>query len=575
MIKFKDIFLTYYQEKYLMLIDDLLLLRNTFESLYLKDIDQMDSHLLKYKQFDEEMEKCLTNLALIPNSIEYIDPWYKFTFYDKKNSTNEMINNFTKKKMIGTWIQKENITNINNLTISQKYKLSVLCQMDNLMKKIFEKNVQWSFKYPIQIEHVLFAFDDSFFYKYPKIHSDVYTKAKIFNESNNCEKFDLNKNIYDPKCRPFYDETIKSKSEIKIILPYIHASTKKFGTELCIRSRNHSDPLNKDISFVVCYSLNFKDIDSFRSQLKGLLTDKKLFIVNIKNDNIDQIINKNTTKKDFTNNDTNLTNIYDCDDVNETDKVEIRTIYSGDILSEDFFSVSKAMGLTNYTSDNFFDILNFNFIIRRFKTFFKREISSKKDTEFVEYLKNLSEYNTSQEYKEAESKFKNFDNFLKYYKTKIKCPIIKKSHLIYKEENYNKLSNDPDFSFSISSLNSEDNIDNELRSNYPRVNIDYFIFPAFTLFNLTDKDKIYNLNYSDFFIIIAGKFSNDELFKKFQLGLLYKFLVFAFYLAMFNLLMWFLLTGLIFYFFKIFFHPLKKIIKDFRSLYHPDVILSN
>jgi hypothetical protein len=90
--------------------------------------------------------------------------------------------------MIGSWFEKNNKTNIDDLTLMQRKNLAVLCKMNKLIKKIFEKNIQWSFKYPIQIEFAHFSFNDSLFYKYPAIFSETYVNQKKINDGD-CTSF--------------------------------------------------------------------------------------------------------------------------------------------------------------------------------------------------------------------------------------------------------------------------------------------------------------------------------------------------------------------------------------------------
>jgi len=565
MIKFKDIFFTYYQQKFVMVIEDLIILKNAFEMYnYLQDENSIKSFINKAKA-ENDFQKCLINLSTIKNDILFKRPWIS-----KENHLDENFDDYNNKVMIGSWFERTNITVFDNLTVTQQKNLAILCKMNNLIKNIFEKYIQWSFKFPIQVDFAHFSFNDSLFYKFPAIYSENYTKKKQ-NFDGDCKKFDSSIHIYNPKCRPFYITTVNSDSEITITLPYKQVSTQKYGNEVCLRSGKNNQFNKNEFNLVICININYLDIDSFRSQLNGHLLNKKLYLVYINKD-ITLIKDQSETMKNNTFLDQKQAlkiNVSNCSDSENYKDIQIDTIYSSEIPSEDFFSLSKFFNQTTFEDNNFYDILNYRLILK--------DLVPKLNDTFFSFQSNQTAIDLLKTNNITSENYKNdFSSILDNYQKSIKCPMIQKALKIYNlnKKGYSENSNDNSSVYDLYSFSfnkTVDFIDPNIEKNNRNVNIDFFIFPVFNNYNLTVKNKIEIVNNTNFFMIVAGKFSNEEIFKKFQLGLLYKFLIYLFSLTIFNILLWFAITGFIFYVFKIFFYPLKKIMMDYRNLYFPEV----
>jgi len=302
-------------------------------------------------------------------------------------------------------------------------------------------------------------------------------------------------------------------------------------------------------------------VDSFRSQLKGHLSNKKLYIVYVDN-NIKDIINQ--TKQigfDSNKNQNNFLDVSNCTNKTKYSDIQINTIYSSEIASENFVSFTKALDIMpGNDNNNFYDILSFNMTLKNLI----KDTNIQQDPLLFSDPINFFKNNNI-----TKSIYTNlFSDFMNKYEETIKCPFIKKTIELYSQEKFQASSTD---SYIINIEKTIDFIDPQEKKNALPVNVDFFVFPAFANFNI-ENDKIQIVNETRFFIVIAGKFSNDDLFKEFQLGLLYKFVVYFLFMIMFNILLWFILTGLIFYLFGIYFYPLKKILADYEALYKHNVI---
>lgn len=583
-IKFREIFQKYYQQKFLYFIDDLVTIKTLFENYYNKNNYNYTEEIELFKPYSTA---CLTPLATLSDDKIFNRLWYEKENYE----TN--YNEFKRNIMKGSWFMGFDKPSITDLDKQQQKNLMVLCKMNNLITKIFEKNIQWSFKQPIQLEFAHITFSDGLFYRFPLDYIPSISKQNGRTKNQNCVNYNLEQNEYFPKCREFYSQTITSDYNITITYPYIQASSGNFGTEICIRSNRPIQPekgFDKGVSFVICFNINYNDLDSFSSQLDGVLSNKKLFIVytnqelrklintvNEINISIDNDSNKNltvnntgspTSKPKNNNRTSTLTETPNlvmklfskqiCQNSSDYDDLTISTIYSSDIKSKNFFSISKKFNLTNPADNNFFDIFSFNLTAHR--------------------LNEVSSYNASYLSKDNSRYFSNkaASDFLIRSKSlfdqierNIKCEILEKMINVYTEEKYEftRDSNVSDLSFRFSTV---DFIDVAEKNNGLPVSIDFFVFPAFIDFEL--KDNMYDyVKETNIFIIIAGKFSHDTLFKAFQLRILFKFILYFFFLIMFNFLLWFSIRGVIFYVFKIFFFELKTIFGDYEDLYLTDV----
>lgn len=541
--KFKSIFLKYYQQKFTFLIEDLMLVQNTFNQIA-KDKLKDKSNFLDGLT-DKDFNNCIN---LLSASTNFGDSWYNFGYNSQQNYTekSDLI-------MKGSWAYRDKM-NLKDLDEKVKFKLGILCKMNFFLKKLFDKNVQWSFKMPIQIDFIHFSFNDELFYKFPLGNSTSFQSKDLRTVNSDCKDFDLKKNFYNPKCRTFYNKTISSNYTLTTLIPYIFASTGKLGTEICMKVEKPATIENeKEFSDSIypatfCFMINYEDLESLRSQFKGRLSSEKVYII--------------YTTEDLNN-------------IKDNSNFTLQTLYSSDIRPDNSVNLNIEMGFSKNGNNDFFDELTENY--------FNQEIIRIYNKNETDENKKISIDTLNESYQKSKETFKDFfindsayDQIYKITKTKyendIKKTLIEKIKNLYNNPVSSDISknNKQSIKYEQFQVNSTTNILDTTPDKKPLIDLGFYVYPANIEFDEKDN-KVMKLERTRFYIILLGKFSNDEIFGEFQITILKKFCLFLICIFFFNIFLLFFLTHLFFYIFYIFFNLIKDLSTRFQNLYYDDV----
>ena len=253
----RDSYIEYISKKMRIILEDELFILKTY--LNIKDWDIKD----------------ISDFNNLKPAKEITDqgPWY----LDSQNYTEYFRGQYNQKKDGTDICTKENLANFDKLS--------------EFLGKLFEKYFSWKNKTYVNVEYLYMTLNTGCFYKFPAIKSgwaqDNYTieddplictnteqegrKSNFFNDP-------LPKDIYDPRCRPFYYSSIKSTDKISFTAPY-KFSNGKWLSDICIRT----DKKGAIPDEVLCMVINYFDLDVFRDETEEYKELTEVMILHYKN----------------------------------------------------------------------------------------------------------------------------------------------------------------------------------------------------------------------------------------------------------------------------------------------------
>ena len=237
----RNSYIRYISKKMRIILEDQLLILKTYLNIIDWDLKGTEHNNLKYAA-----------------DIEEEGPWY----LNSSNYSNYFYGQY----------------NDNTSEYCSKDDLDRFDKLSEFLSKLFNKYFNWKNKTYVNVEYLYITLKSGCFYKFPAIksswaQSDYNAKDaddKIIcpsrNKSNN-EYFDpiQNENKYDPRCRPFYKESIFSDDKISFTKPYYFTSG-NWLSDICIRTEL-SNSGKKAPEIVLCMVINYFDLDIFRDEI--------------------------------------------------------------------------------------------------------------------------------------------------------------------------------------------------------------------------------------------------------------------------------------------------------------------
>ena len=236
----RNSYIRYISKKIRIILEDQLLILKTYLNIIDWDLKGTEHNNLKYAA-----------------DIEEEGPWY----LNSSNYSNYFYGQY----------------NDNTSEYCSKDDLDRFDKLSEFLSKLFNKYFNWKNKTYVNVEYLYITLKSGCFYKFPAIksswaQSDYNAKDaddKIIcpsrNKSNN-EYFDpIEENIYDPRCRPFYKESIFSDDKISFTKPYYFTSG-NWLSDICIRTEL-SNSGKKAPEIVLCMVINYFDLDIFRDEI--------------------------------------------------------------------------------------------------------------------------------------------------------------------------------------------------------------------------------------------------------------------------------------------------------------------
>ena len=242
--------------------------------------------------------------------------------------------------------------NLNDNDICTGENLSNLDKLSQFLGKLFKKYFSWKNKTYVNVEYLYITFDSGCFYKFPATKSswaqDNYIPEDdpsiCVNRSAN-EKFNFtpfeNESIYDPRCRPFYYESIISGDKITFTAPYKFSSG-KWLSDICIRTDINNDTKLPEV--VLCMVINYFDFDVFRDENEEYKELTEFMILYYKNISGDDYKNLNVLYDS-----SYFISEFNCRDVDNQSCIPINffDVYYKSVLDE-LYSYSKDTYLAKY-----------------------------------------------------------------------------------------------------------------------------------------------------------------------------------------------------------------------------------
>jgi hypothetical protein len=268
MMTYRDLFMQYLQNKYIFMIEDLVLIQKAYDAVRILKHNGTNNDAITKTYTDSYIESnCAIHGSSANGANDGID-WY--------NTNEESIT----RRMKGTWYMGNEITSLTTIKDEDKHKLIELCMLNHLITKIMTKNLKWKQYFTVTNIYFTFTFSNSFFYKFPTYNNPYMFPNWVDSASSSSCNFPNTKNVYEPKCRPFYQQTYNSTSNIIIDKPYKFASNNLFGSDVCIKSKESTTANNINVPVLLtCLGFNYNDINLFREQVNNGLQDSKLLIV--------------------------------------------------------------------------------------------------------------------------------------------------------------------------------------------------------------------------------------------------------------------------------------------------------
>ena len=506
-ITYRDLFVSYLRNKYILLIDDLLLIMQTYDG-----IDSWRQNPNNAGFFSTYTEDYITNnCAVFGGDISNIT-LYNQSWYDDLSTIND--------RLKGTWYNGNSITSLNQLAQNDIVSLTNLCVLNNLFSKTLLKHKRWSNFFSNTLEYYIFTFSDSFYYKYP-ISFNQYMIPNHWNDTTrppNCQT-SRGINEFEPKCRPFYYQSMADRSNIVINPPYKYASSSIYGSDICIKSKNHYIVNDIDTpSVLLCIGFNFNDVELYKSQISDTLgANKKIFIL-------------------------------------YSDGVDITAMFSSDYYPQEYVSYGQKLNINNNTENNFFEIYNQ-------KTFDSYLMNNATNTDYSTKLQYLSSiYNDVYSYYNSTifpSLTKMINSYTNSYNMNMNFDINITNYKTFNESQYYfNISSDYYYLDTNQSITFSNSIEE-----------DFYLLPIPVSFDYVNN---YNLTFSKktsfYMLYTSTQFTKNENVNTFFSVIIFEILLNFCFLVAVNCLIWVLFGFIYYYFFNAFLAPLKDINNLYKEL---------
>ena len=472
----RDSYIEYISKKMRIILEDELFILKTY--LNIKDWDIKD----------------ISDFNNLKPAKEITDqgPWY----LDSQNYTEYFRGQYNQKKDGTDICTKENLANFDKLS--------------EFLGKLFEKYFSWKNKTYVNVEYLYMTLNTGCFYKFPAIKSgwaqDNYTieddplictnteqegrKSNFFNDP-------LPKDIYDPRCRPFYYSSIKSTDKISFTAPY-KFSNGKWLSDICIRT----DKKGAIPDEVLCMVINYFDLDVFRDETEEYKELTEVMILHYKN------LNEASLYK-------NLNVLYD-----SSYFISEFNCYADD---------------TNCVPINFFDVYYKNIIDKVFSS------SSSND----EFLKKYEELKSHQSYVNLQNFIINIANEKTEELLKINIDNFKEDKVFYNQQSTAQIS---DGQITYIELDEKIYV-------FPILSSFDYDSGSFKLKKGTSENSEF------FLIIRELSHSKNDEKTRFLRVAITEIFLFLFYILSFNTLIWFVFNIIYYYIIKGFTYSLKQIRK--------------
>lgn len=213
-LKYRDLFVTYLADKYYLLAEDILYIIRTYESILNNTNYPINNNLT-----DIELNCMINgnNIFKLNNSSEYSKEWY---------STPD---SSLQSRLLGNWFTTRDQLTFDKLGKKEQYYIQSMCSMTRLFRDILTKHLNWKDYFGVTNDQYYFAFSNSFFVKFPSFNNSYMKENGSWTDTS---RKDCNTtrdiNTYDPICRPFYIDTMKSREKIASS-SYLMASSGLYG----------------------------------------------------------------------------------------------------------------------------------------------------------------------------------------------------------------------------------------------------------------------------------------------------------------------------------------------------------
>ena len=256
----RDSYIEYISKKIRIILEDELFILKTYLNIKKWDIPPTD----EYKSLEPAEQVILEG------------PWY----LDSQNYKKYLKGQYNLKKEEGdsNKCDDKNLVNFDKLS--------------EFLAKLFEKYFSWKNKTYVNVEYLYIALNTGCFYKFPAIKSDWAQNDYVPEDDPSiCTKTDtdrvteyfdypLKKEIYDPRCRPFYYSSITSDDKISFTPPY-NFTNGKWLSDICIRTEKINGTRVPEV--VLCMVINYFDLDVFRDESEEYKELTEVMILHYKN----------------------------------------------------------------------------------------------------------------------------------------------------------------------------------------------------------------------------------------------------------------------------------------------------
>lgn len=490
MIGYRDLFVEYMSNKYILLIDDILLILKTYSGIVSwKQIRDNDIAFSKYTS-QYILENCSMNGNLVPNTgINQLD-WF---------TDPSMII-----RMKGTWYNGLSQLKLEDLSQDNYQKVVNLCVMNDILKEIIMKNLRWKDLLTLTQNFYTFIFDNSFFYKFP-LYYNSYMSNNWADSRQDCP-YATNRmtNEYEPKCRPFFIQSMSDTSNVVINKPYKFAFNNVYGSDICAKSN-----ANGGSSLMVCSAFNFNDVQLYRSQVQSSLNNRKIFIL-------------------------------------YSDGYKLNVVFSSDYFPQEYTSYGQKLGVNNNEENDFFEASA--------QSIFDKYMTNNTQSDATYKLKSI--------YQEMESYYKE-NIFNKLIKMINAYNIISQQ---ITQENYLEVDSDS-YYFNIPQTYDFFTNNNSIYLS-KELNEDYYLLPITVNFNYNDDFKLTVTQKTNFYYLLTEKqVARNEKVSLFYSVIVLEFSLYFCFLLAVNVQVWVVFGMIYYFFFKGFLMPLKDINKLYRELF--------
>jgi hypothetical protein len=501
-INYRDLFNLYLKNKYNLLIDDLVLFMQSYEGI--NQYKYNPSSKGYFSKFVPEYikSKCSNQGSNIPNTSVYNYEWYNV-------SSTEL-----SQRLYGTWFNGEEYKTYDSLLQEDKERIINLCALNEVLSRFLSKHIRWLDFLGSTVEYWSFSFSSSLFYKFPVYYNsymqpnwtDPFIKAS-------CQTSRKIVNQYDPKCRPFYNETLIDSSNIVITKPYKYVTTLYYGSDICIKSLSKSQVIQYGKALpdlMTCIGFNFNDVQIYRNQIENSLgANKRVFIV------------------------------YYAEN-------EINVLFNSEYNPPNYVSWGKYFNINNNDENNFFEAYIQDSMITAIS-----DVQSSNDTLKKVYpeMKDFYEKNISGK----------LINMIKNYQN----PNLNYSNINI--TNYRDF-NESAYYFTLNQAYEYSNSSSNLFLS-SGIYQNFYLFPVPVSFDYTGNYLLKVSQNSNFYIIFIDeqhqKYENVSLF--FSI-ISFEIFLYFFFLVGINTLIWVIFGLIYYYFFKGFFMPLNEINHTYKDL---------